>query len=180
MGAYCPTPPHPPSLLARCEIADIQPNHIICPSLYCCQPLTEIASHATWHKYQPQGEKSTPKTGHTYTVHTFEFCGRIFGQWPPFRKSPIPVPTTPSSIYLQIIGYISRSLCVWGGGGVESNHTEKMWYSALIFVSCNWWIDVTKQGVTKRCRLSWLTNSALVYEPKCGGRGELRGLGQWP
>jgi hypothetical protein len=27
------------------------------------------------------------------------------------------------------------------------------------------------QGVTTRCRLSWLTNSALVYEPKCGGRG---------
>jgi hypothetical protein len=25
-------------------------------------------------------------------------------------------------------------------------------------------------GFTKRCRLSWLTNSALVYnEPKCGG-----------
>jgi hypothetical protein len=28
--------------------------------------------------------------------------------------------------------------------------------------------------VTKRCRLSWLTNGALVYEPKCGERGELR------
>jgi hypothetical protein len=29
------------------------------------------------------------------------------------------------------------------------------------------------QGVTKRCRLSWLTNSALVCEcePKCGGGG---------
>ncbi len=28
-------------------------------------------------------------------------------------------------------------------------------------------------GVTTRCRLSWLTNSALVYEPKCeGGWGE--------
>ncbi len=27
------------------------------------------------------------------------------------------------------------------------------------------------QGVTKRCRLSWLTNSVLVYEPKCGGEG---------
>jgi hypothetical protein len=27
-----------------------------------------------------------------------------------------------------------------------------------------------RQGVTKRCRLSWQTNSALVYEPKCGGR----------
>ncbi len=29
--------------------------------------------------------------------------------------------------------------------------------------------------VTKRCRLSWLTNSVLVYEPKCGGRGAVRG-----
>ncbi len=28
-----------------------------------------------------------------------------------------------------------------------------------------------KQGVTKRCRLSWLTNSTLVYEPKSGGGG---------
>ncbi len=26
-------------------------------------------------------------------------------------------------------------------------------------------------GVTEGCRLSWLTNSALVYEPKCGGEG---------
>jgi hypothetical protein len=33
--------------------------------------------------------------------------------------------------------------------------------------------------VTKRCRLSWLTNSAIVYEPKRGGRVELRGLSQW-
>jgi hypothetical protein len=24
-------------------------------------------------------------------------------------------------------------------------------------------------GVTKRCSLSWLTNSSLAYEPKCGG-----------
>jgi hypothetical protein len=30
---------------------------------------------------------------------------------------------------------------------------------------------VPYQGVTKRCRLSWLTNSALIYEPKCGGSG---------
>ncbi len=28
-----------------------------------------------------------------------------------------------------------------------------------------------RQGVTKRCRLSQLTNSALVYGPKCGGGG---------
>jgi hypothetical protein len=31
------------------------------------------------------------------------------------------------------------------------------------------------QRVTKRCRLSWLTNSDLVYEPKCGGGGGLQG-----
>jgi hypothetical protein len=31
--------------------------------------------------------------------------------------------------------------------------------------------DLLMEGVKKRCRLSWLTNSALVYEPKCGGGG---------
>jgi peptidoglycan hydrolase-like protein with peptidoglycan-binding domain len=32
-------------------------------------------------------------------------------------------------------------------------------------------------GVTKRCRLYWLANSALVYvSPNAGGRGALRGL----
>jgi hypothetical protein len=30
-------------------------------------------------------------------------------------------------------------------------------------------------GFTKRCPLSWLTNSAPVYEPKCGGRGGVAG-----
>ncbi len=30
--------------------------------------------------------------------------------------------------------------------------------------------EADNQGVTKRCHLSWLTNSAHVYEPKCGGR----------
>jgi hypothetical protein len=33
------------------------------------------------------------------------------------------------------------------------------------------------QGVTKRCRPSWLTNSALVYVPKCGGGGGLETVG---
>ncbi len=28
-------------------------------------------------------------------------------------------------------------------------------------------ITAATQGVTKRCRLSWLTNNAIVYEPKC-------------
>jgi hypothetical protein len=43
----------------------------------------------------------------------------------------------------------------------------------------NHWTSFPKswdQGVSKRCRLSWLTNSALVYEPKCGGeRGGVAG-----
>jgi hypothetical protein len=34
-------------------------------------------------------------------------------------------------------------------------------------------------GVAKRCRQSWLTNRALVYEPKYGGMGGgVRGLSQ--
>jgi hypothetical protein len=41
-----------------------------------------------------------------------------------------------------------------------------------------WIYEPSNQGVTKRCCLSWLTNSALVYEPKRGGRGELQGLSQ--
>ncbi len=32
------------------------------------------------------------------------------------------------------------------------------------------------EAVTKRCRLFWLINSALVYEPKCGGRGRSCGV----
>jgi hypothetical protein len=31
------------------------------------------------------------------------------------------------------------------------------------------------QGFRKRCRLSLLTNSALVYKPKCGGKGGVAG-----
>jgi hypothetical protein len=45
------------------------------------------------------------------------------------------------------------------------------------------WCDLTpislmrqKQGATNRCRLSWLTNSALVYEPKCGKGGGCCGV----
>ncbi len=35
-------------------------------------------------------------------------------------------------------------------------------------------------GITKRCRLFWLTNNALSYmSPNAGGMGELRGLSQW-
>jgi hypothetical protein len=39
----------------------------------------------------------------------------------------------------------------------------------------NPWFLPTNQGVTKKYRLSWLTNSARVYEPKSGGRGVVAG-----
>ncbi len=32
------------------------------------------------------------------------------------------------------------------------------------------------QVVINRCRLSWLTNSALFFEPRCGGRGIVAGI----
>jgi hypothetical protein len=38
--------------------------------------------------------------------------------------------------------------------------------------------EYADQGVKKKCRLSWLTNSALVYEPECGREEELLGLSQ--
>jgi hypothetical protein len=36
-------------------------------------------------------------------------------------------------------------------------------------------VIAVEQGFTKRCRLSWLTNSALVHECKCGGRRGVAG-----
>ncbi len=44
-----------------------------------------------------------------------------------------------------------------------------------LLYNCRWRNRATQEGVTKRCRLSWLTNSVLVYEPKCGGRGGIAG-----
>jgi hypothetical protein len=41
--------------------------------------------------------------------------------------------------------------------------------SLVLFHKKNRNLVAWAQGVTKRCRLSWLTNSALIYEPKCGG-----------
>ncbi len=92
MGTLVPHSPSPPTLLASCEISDIPPNQIICPTLYCCQLLT-VNCRPTWHKFKLQGGKEyTIHSTHTQYSHlagTFRVCGRIFGRWPPIRKSPI-------------------------------------------------------------------------------------------
>ncbi len=57
-------------------------------------------------------------------------------------------------------------------GHREAKAREKKQISEiLLFVD----FQPPRQGVTKRCRLSLLTNSALVYEPQCGGRGRVCG-----
>jgi hypothetical protein len=55
--------------------------------------------------------------------------------------------------------------CVVEGRKKEFSCTKKK--KMIIF----FYFELPKQGVTKRCRLSWVTNIALVYEPKCGGKG---------
>ncbi len=50
----------------------------------------------------------------------------------------------------------------WKGRGIawEQGTNMQSWLEVL---------DAMTQGVTNRCRLSQLSNSAHVYEPKCGG-----------
>jgi hypothetical protein len=48
---------------------------------------------------------------------------------------------------------------------------------AILSVYC---VLHSKQGVKKRCSLSWLTNGALVNEPKCGGEGGVLAVGSQP
>ncbi len=71
---------------------------------------------------------------------------------------------------------ISSLSCTWTGGTTyswttpigstvspsRSRRRSRYWYVA---------IQALKQGVTRRCRLSWRTNSALVNKSKCAGTG---------
>ncbi len=68
---------------------------------------------------------------------------------------------------------VSISWC-WPSPSTILSMWQSLWFysdclPSMKGISATWWSCI--QGVTKRCRLSWLTNSALIYEPKCGGSG---------
>jgi hypothetical protein len=44
-------------------------------------------------------------------------------------------------------------------------------YICVLILAHRTFVQLVPQGVTKRFRRSWLTSSALVYEPKWGGEG---------
>jgi hypothetical protein len=78
------------------------------------------------------------------------------------------------STYL-VVQEVSKKVRQVGAGSRTSRRVS--WCSFDLarsrFATCNENIH-RNHGVIKTCRLSWLTNSTLVYEPKCGGRGVLR------
>jgi hypothetical protein len=94
-GAYWPTPPYPPTLLACCETEDSQPspNHTICPRLYCCQLLRKVAGQPGTN-FSQRGKEYTIRSKHTKCTH---LAGLFLDKWqnhrpvPPIRKSPIPL-----------------------------------------------------------------------------------------
>jgi hypothetical protein len=80
------SPPPPPTLLASSEISDIQPNHIIGPTLYCWQLLTAIAGQSGTN-FRSSGER----VRYTYTLHTFSW---------PLLSFAAKSSTTPSTIHI--------------------------------------------------------------------------------
>jgi hypothetical protein len=75
-GQSCHTPPPSPTLLASCEMADSNPNQIICPTRNCCHVLTEIAGQPGTD-FSHRGEKSTPYRTQ-YTVHYYKYTVQTF------------------------------------------------------------------------------------------------------
>ncbi len=65
----------------------------------------------------------------------------------------------PLTLFSKFLSFLLATLAV------QQTHTVMYWFYMYLL-----------QGVTQRCRLPWLTNSALVCEPRNAGGWGLRGL----
>jgi hypothetical protein len=101
---------------------------------------------------------------------------------------PAPSPACECVPLLEPMGGATLA-CGWGDGGNQFGRLERkpgtlstLWlylfvraaFYVIISRCCHCHV-VVRQGVTKRCRLSLLTNSALVYESKFRGEGVVAG-----
>jgi hypothetical protein len=70
----------------------------------------------------------------------------------------------------------TAAFCVFCGIRYSPDNLLSFDTNALYFVRPLYCIPFAcTQGVIKRWLQSWMTNSALVFEPKCGGRGRVAG-----
>ncbi len=141
---------------------------------------------------------SAPRKGRREGAVSTAVLSRITsrrGRWTPayFRYKPsCNYPIQYLRFFYKIRNLIAEMLCMWldqcckiftiwcnfflywGSEFVTNKNFLHLVQLVFLFTfpRCNGCIG---RGVTKRCRLSWLTKSALVYESICGGKGGVAG-----
>ncbi len=73
-------------------------------------------------------------------------------------------------LYNNSVRCVEKDVCSKNVVFLQENALHKVVVSLRQTVSVVFY-DAQSSEVTKKCRLSWPTNSALVYKPKCGGEG---------
>jgi hypothetical protein len=133
-GAIAPLPLFPHTLLASSEIADSQPNNIICHRRHCCQLLTEIA------RLPAQISVTGGKRVHrTYTVHTFSwpllsFAAEFSASGPHTGKAPYHF-LPPSSFPHLVYTYHCSAHTPPRGCMTSTRQTNLCTQASLIFVT---------------------------------------------